>query len=82
MTVSTTIGPREYGFVQTDHTAVRVCTRCGSGYEWRKSTSGLKMTYCGVFCEIGDLGFCLEALERGTPSIVAQAAKVAGAVLA
>lgn len=80
MTVSTTISPREYGFVRSDPAAVRICTRCGSGYEWRKSTSGLKMTYCGVFCEIGELGFCLEALERGTPSIIALAAKVAEAV--
>lgn len=41
------------------------CQRCGGKYEWKKSNSALKMTYCGLSCEIGGLGWSLEALEKG-----------------
>ena len=43
------------------------CARCGLPYDWRKSSSWtLKMTYCSVLCERGDLGFTLETFFRGT----------------
>lgn len=41
------------------------CDRCGTRYDWRKSTSWtLKMTYCSAMCEQGDLGFSIETLLR------------------
>jgi hypothetical protein len=46
---------------------MRVCLRCGTAYDFRRSTSSLKLTYCGIFCEQGDLGFTIDslfALER------------------
>ena len=39
------------------------CGRCGVGYHPHKSTSALRLTYCGLLCEIGALGFSLTALE-------------------
>lgn len=33
---------------------------------WRKSSSSLKMTYCGILCERGDLGFTLEGLLQNS----------------
>lgn len=43
--------------------SIRVCANCGGRYDWRKSTSqSLKMTYCGVLCEIAGLGFTIEGL--------------------
>ncbi len=41
---------------------IRICARCGSRYDWRRSpSSSLKMTYCGSLCETADLGFTIEA---------------------
>lgn len=41
----------------------RTCDRCGASYDWRRSTSSvLKMTFCGVLCERGGLGFTLDSL--------------------
>jgi len=46
---------------------IRVCARCQSPYDWRRSTSSsLKMTYCGSLCEKGDLGFTIETLLEAT----------------
>ncbi|HMO96417.1 MAG TPA: hypothetical protein PKD27_09855, partial [Tepidiformaceae bacterium] len=42
----------------------KVCARCSLRYDWRKSPSSMKMTYCSSLCEKGDLGFTLEALLR------------------
>ena len=43
------------------------CARCSLPYDWRKSGSWtLKMTYCSIFCERGDLGFTLETFFRDT----------------
>jgi hypothetical protein len=42
---------------------LRTCGRCGARYDWRRSTSSaLKMTFCGVLCEKGGLGFTLDSL--------------------
>jgi hypothetical protein len=42
---------------------LRTCARCSARYDWRRSTSSaLKMTYCGVLCERGGLGFTLDSL--------------------
>ena len=47
--------------------SLQPCARCGLPYDWRKSGSwSLKMTYCSVLCERGDLGFTLETFFRGT----------------
>ena len=41
------------------------CLRCDVPYDWRRSTSSsLKMTYCSSLCELGDLGFTIEAMIR------------------
>jgi hypothetical protein len=42
---------------------IRICARCKSTYDWRRSASGcLKMTYCGSLCERADLGFTIDSL--------------------
>lgn len=54
--------------IQTEHVNmghIKHCARCGIRYDWRRSPSALKMTYCGGMCEKGDLGFSMIALERG-----------------
>ena len=39
------------------------CHKCGTSYHWEKSGSKyLKMTYCGVICEIADNGRTIENL--------------------
>jgi len=43
---------------------IKVCARCNLRYDWRKSPSSMKMTYCSSLCEKADLGFTLEALLR------------------
>ncbi|MGD9933657.1 MAG: hypothetical protein AB7T37_08040 [Dehalococcoidia bacterium] len=53
------IGPGPTGISLSN---IKVCARCGLRYDWRKSPSTLKMTYCGSLCEAGDLGFTLDAL--------------------
>lgn len=40
------------------------CKRCGLRYDWRRSPSSLRMSYCNSLCEMGDLGFTLEAILR------------------
>jgi hypothetical protein len=45
---------------------LRTCGRCGRRYDWRRSTStSLKMTFCGVLCERGALGFTLDSILHG-----------------
>lgn len=72
-------GPRQPLINLDTGSHIRVCTRCGMRYDWRRSpSSSLKMTYCGSLCERADLGFTLEALlnsqlERETPVIRAVA---------
>lgn len=46
---------------------IKVCARCGLRYDWRKSPSSMKMTYCSSLCERADLGFTLEALLKYQP---------------
>ena len=43
---------------------IKVCARCSLRYDWRKSPSTMKMTYCSSLCEKADLGFTGEALLR------------------
>jgi hypothetical protein len=40
------------------------CKRCSLTYLPSKSSSALKLTYCSFFCELGDLGFSMDSLER------------------
>ena len=48
------------------NTGLNTCSRCGARYDWRRSTSSsLKMTYCGVLCERGGLGFTLDSILTG-----------------
>lgn len=54
-------------------TPIVTCARCGLRYDWRRSPSSLKMTYCGSLCERGDLGFTIDALlqvERRPPALL------------
>jgi hypothetical protein len=48
-------------------TNIKVCKHCSIKYDWRRSPSGLKMTYCGSLCERYDLGFTIEAVVRFEP---------------
>ena len=57
----TPIGPGASGISLNN---IKVCARCSLRYDWRKSPSTLKMTYCGSLCEFGDLGFTVDALLR------------------
>jgi hypothetical protein len=50
--------------VSNDPNPIKECARCGLRYDWRRSPSSLKMTYCGSLCERADLGFTLDALLR------------------
>lgn len=59
--VDTPIGPGPAG-MNLNH--IKVCARCNLRYDWRKSPSSMKMTYCSSLCEKADLGFTLEALLR------------------
>jgi hypothetical protein len=44
---------------------IRSCERCGIRYDWRRSTSAsLRMTYCGLLCERGALGYTIEAFLK------------------
>jgi hypothetical protein len=70
-TMDTPIGPGATGMELTN---IKVCARCGLRYDWRKSPSTLKMTYCGSLCEYGDLGFTVDALLKMERSGAAPAA--------
>ena len=58
---------------------IKVCARCGLRYDWRKSPSSMKMTYCCSLCERADLGFTLEALLKFRPDRKQAAPEVAEA---
>jgi hypothetical protein len=45
-----------------DPNHIKTCANCELRYDWRRSPSGLKMTYCGSLCEAADLGFTIDAL--------------------
>lgn len=57
MTAATT----ERALPQGPSSPIRTCARCLAAYDWRKAKSVLRMTYCGILCEVADLGFSLEA---------------------
>ncbi len=40
------------------------CQRCKTHYQWERSQSALRLTYCGVLCEQADLGYSIEGLIR------------------
>ena len=46
------------------HGPIYTCEHCHIPYDWRRSPSSLKMTYCGSLCEIADLGFAIESILR------------------
>ncbi|MFN0148251.1 MAG: hypothetical protein ACKVT1_17255 [Dehalococcoidia bacterium] len=71
--METPIGPGPTGISFNN---IKVCARCGLRYDWRRSPSTLKMTYCGSLCEAGDLGFTLDALLKNGPIIRATPAEV------
>lgn len=52
---------------------MNACERCHTHYLWEKSTSVLKMTFCSILCEIGQLGFSIDGaitMERQVKPIV------------
>ncbi len=59
--METPIGPGPTGMNLSN---IKVCARCSLRYDWRKSPSTLKMTYCSSLCECGDLGFTMDALMK------------------
>lgn len=40
------------------------CNRCGISYSHARSTSALVLTYCGMLCEVADLGYSMAAFEK------------------
>lgn len=49
---------------------LRKCEHCNSLYAFHKSTSRyLKLTYCGMLCEIASLGFSIEAAISMTRTV-------------
>ncbi len=58
---------RPIGTSEQTFSNIRDCARCGLRYDWRKSPSSMKMTYCSSLCERADLGFTLEALLKFSP---------------
>ena len=72
--VDTPIGP---GAVGMNLNNIKVCARCSLRYDWRKSPSSMKMTYCGSLCERADLGFTIEALLKNERAVRPQAEPVA-----
>ena len=61
---------------------IHVCARCGLRYDWRKSPTSIKMTYCGSLCEKADLGFTLEARLQFKPAANSDESEPAEAPLA
>ncbi len=59
--METPIGPGATGISLNN---IKLCARCSLRYDWRKSPSTLKMTYCSSLCEFGDLGFTLDAMLK------------------
>lgn len=49
------------------------CARCGLAYSHSRSTSALVLTYCGVLCEVADLGYSLAAFEKAPVTALLQA---------
>jgi hypothetical protein len=47
-----------------------VCENCKSPYEWQKSQSALKLTYCGILCEQSGLGFSIDGFIRSEITLV------------
>ena len=45
--------------------AMKVCLNCSTIYDWRKSKSVLRMSYCNILCENRGLGFSLESVLLG-----------------
>jgi len=48
----------------TTLSSIKTCGRCNVRYDWQKSASTLRMTYCGSLCEFADLGFTIDGLIR------------------
>lgn len=40
------------------------CQHCSTPYHWHKSSSTLKLTYCGSICERSNLGFTIAGLTN------------------
>ena len=40
------------------------CHRCGYAFDPDRSTSSLRLTWCGIFCEIAELGYVLREFEK------------------
>jgi hypothetical protein len=60
---------------------LRQCQRCHTPYQWERSQSALRLTYCGVLCEQADLGFSIDGLirseiQRAAASAIADAEKI------
>ena len=66
---------------------LRECQQCHTAYQWDRSKSALRFTYCGVLCEQADLGYSIDGLIRSefrrSESAVAAAEQIlSGATLA
>lgn len=63
---------------------LRECQRCHTQYQWERSQSALRLTYCGVLCEQADLGYSIDGLirseiSRGTSPMVSAAEEIVAA---
>lgn len=61
-TTTTSPPPRTDGW-RYDPARLKACARCSTRFDPARSTSGLRMTYCGRLCEVADLGRTIEVLE-------------------
>lgn len=46
------------------NSVMRECQHCHVAYQWERSQSALRLTFCGVLCEQGELGFTIDGLIR------------------
>ncbi len=49
-------------------TMIKECQHCKTPYQTDKSRSSLKLTWCGILCEVGELGYVLSSFEKSVIS--------------
>lgn len=65
--------------MNSTNSTMRECQRCHTTYQWERSQSALRFTYCGVLCERFDLGFSIDGLiqsELKTVSVMRAAQRI------
>lgn len=47
---------------------IKDCQKCKTPYQTDKSKSSLKLTWCGILCEVSELGYVLASFEKSVLS--------------